>query len=110
MKALVGQLFSSESKHTEERAALPRTDAARLATVPKKESLPLAHCLPSWGRGRRFLPHTHFIKQEDFVDFALVRAEDFQHHPAGIVEDRAEMHCAGICSKVQLDKEDGDRP
>lgn len=52
MNALMGQLYSRESEHTKECTALPRTDAAHLATMPKKEPSPLAQYPPSWVGGR----------------------------------------------------------
>lgn len=54
-------------------------------------------------------PHTHFVKQEDFVHFTLVRTDDFLHQAADFTEDTAERYYV-LCIKIQVEEEDGDWP
>lgn len=110
MNALVGQLYSGEPKHTEECAALPRTDAARLATMPKMEGIfPSCSVSTLLGWGEMIPPHTHFVKQDDFVHFTFVRTDNFLHQAADFIEDTAEGYYVP-CIKIQVEEEDGDRP
>ena len=99
--ALTGQLFSRKSKHAEEEvqyALFYNTDGQQLmhsaigtgetsgasgqptATDPssRQSCFPLPCCQTDRGiPGVGWLSHTHLVKQKTFVDFTLVRADDF---------------------------------